>query len=149
MGAHLPFRTATLGASFIQTTDAAGVRSDIVTATLSVGFERSSVFATAFTTVGGQKNTGFLVGLSMSFGDSITASTSASGGTGGSSVNVEAAKVLGATPGSIGWRVRDSEGAGAQRSAAGAYSSSYPRTQAQGRHDANGVQRTAEDEGGI
>jgi outer membrane usher protein len=149
IGAPLPFRKANLGASFIQTTDAAGVRSDIVTATLSVGFERSSVFATAFTTVGGQKNTGFLVGLSMSFGDSVTASTSASGGTSGSSVNVEAAKVLGATPGSIGWRVRDSEGAGAQRSAAVAYRSSYARTEAGVTQDSNGVQGTAEVEGAI
>ncbi|HEX4555601.1 MAG TPA: fimbria/pilus outer membrane usher protein [Xanthobacteraceae bacterium] len=149
VGAPLPFNRANLGASFIQTTDATGIRSDIVTATLSVSFDWASVFASAFTTVGGQKNTGFLVGLSMPIGDSVTASTSASGGTSGSSINVEATKTLGATPGSIGWRVRDSEGVGAQRSAAVSYRSDYARTEAGVIQDRNGVQGTAEVEGAI
>jgi outer membrane usher protein len=149
-GAPLPFFSkANLGASFIQTTDATGVHSDIVTASLSVGFDWGAVFASAFTTVGGQKNTGFLVGLSMPIGDSVTASTSASGGTSGSSINVEATKTLGATPGSIGWRVRDSEGVGAQRSAAVSYRSAYARTEAGVIQDRNGVQGTAEVEGAI
>jgi outer membrane usher protein len=148
-GAPLPFNKANLGASFIQTTDATGVRSDIVTATLSVSFDWAAVFASAFTTVSGQKNTGFLVGLSMPIGDSVTASTSASGGTSGSSINVEATKTLGATPGSVGWRVRDSEGVGAQRSAAVSYRSAYARTEAGVIQDRNGVQGTAEVEGAI
>jgi outer membrane usher protein len=148
-GAPLPFSKANLGASFIQTTDAAGIRSDIVTATLSVSFGQTAVFASAFTTVGGQKNTGFLAGLSMPIGDSVTASTSASGGTGGSSVNVDAVKPLGATPGSIGWRVRDSEGVGAQRSAAVSYRSAYARTEAGVTQDRNGVQGTAQVDGAI
>jgi outer membrane usher protein len=148
-GVPLPFNKANLGASFIQTTDAAGIRSDIVSATLSVGFARTSVFATAFTTVGGEKNTGFLVGLSMPIGDSVTASTSVSGGTGGTSINTDAVKPLGATPGSVGWRVRDSEGAGAQRSAAVSYRSSFARADAGVSQDSNGVQGTAQVEGAI
>jgi outer membrane usher protein len=149
IGAPLPFSKANLGGSFIQTTDAAGINSDIVTATLSVGFSDAAVFATAFTTVGGKKNTGFLVGLSMPIGETVSVSTSVSGGTGGTTVNADAIKPLAAKPGSIGWRVRDSEGASAQRSAAVSYRSTYMRTEAGVSQNSNGVQGTAEVEGAI
>jgi outer membrane usher protein len=149
VGAPLPFTKANLAASFVQVTDAGGIRSDIVSATLSVGFARANVFATAFTTVAGEKNTGFLVGLSMPIGDSVTASTSVSGGTAGTSINTEAVKPLGEKPGSFGWRIRDSEGVGVQRSAAVSYRSSFARVEAGVIQDANGVQGTALVEGAI
>ena len=49
-------------------------------------FGRRPCFATAFTTVAGQKNTGFMVGMSMPLGDTVTASTAVSGGSSGSSI---------------------------------------------------------------
>lgn len=145
------FDKASLSASFIQSNDAAGVRSNIVSSTLSVGLpHNAALFATAFTNLTGNKSTGVLVGLSMSLADSVTASTSASGGTGGRSVNVEAAKPLGIKPGSFGWRVRDSEGQAAQRSGAVSYRSSFARAEAGISQDPkNGFLGTAEVEGAI
>src|SRR5262249_42618431 len=79
-GTPLPLpRRANLSASFVDSVDAAGVRSDIVSATLSFGFWEMAAFASAFTTVAGKKNTGFLVGLSRPFGKTATASVYGSG----------------------------------------------------------------------
>ena len=144
------FEKASLSASFIQSYDAVGTRSNIVTATLSVGLPREmSLFATAFTNVSGEKNTGILVGLSMPLGGSVTASTSVSSGAGGTNVNVEATKPLDVNPGSVGWRVRDSEGGAPQRSAAVSYRSSVARTEAGITQDRNGYLGTAEIEGAV
>jgi outer membrane usher protein len=148
-GVPLPFSKANLSASFIQSTDASGVRSDIGSATLSFGFLDTAVFATAFTTLSGKKNTGFLVGLSMPFGNSVTTSTSVSGGSGGTNVNADATKPLDTKPGSVGWRVRDSEGAAAQRSAAVSYRSTFMRAEAGVSQDPKGVLGTAEIEGAV
>src|SRR5439155_26752414 len=95
------------------------------------------------------KNTGFLVGLSMPLGESVTTSLSVSGGTDGLSINADAAKPLDQKPGSWGWRVRDSEGVGAQRSAAVSYRSSFMRTEAGVSQGSNGVVATAEVEGAV
>jgi outer membrane usher protein len=149
VGAPLPFARANLTGSFIQSVDAAGVRSDIVSATLSGGWRDVSLFATAFTALTGVKNTEFMVGLSMPLGDSATISTSVSGGSGGSSVNVDAVKPLDAKPGSIGWRIHDSEFGSTQRAAAASYRSTFARTEAAVYQDRNGVQATAEVEGAV
>ena len=130
-GVPLPFANASLSASFIQLNDAADNRSSIVSVTLSFPLpHEASFFATAFTSVDGEKNTGFLVGLSMTFGGGITASTSVSGGTGGTSVVSQVMKPLEEAPGSVGWQVQDSEGALLQRTAVVSYRSSFARIDA-------------------
>ena len=149
LGVPLPFNKANLSANFVQSIDAAGLRSDVVSATLSVGIGEASVFATAFTTVSGEKNTGFLAGVSMPFGDTGTVSSSVSGGTGGTNVNLDAVKPLDIKAGSYGWRVHDSEIGSAQRSAAVSYRTSYMRTEAGVTQDRNGVLATAEVEGAV
>jgi outer membrane usher protein len=150
VGVPLPFDKASLSASFIQSNDATGIRSSTVTATLSFGLpHQASLFATAFTTVEGQKNTGFLVGLSMPFGGSATASTSVSGGTGGTNVISQVTKPLDSKPGSVGWQVQDSEGAVAQRSAAVSYRSSFARVDAGVSQGNNGVLGSAIIEGAV
>jgi len=148
-GVPLPFYNINLSAGFTQTRDAADVRSDIANLTIAFPVGRASVFGTAFTTVSGQKNTGFLVGMSMPLGDQVTTSLAVSGAKEGLSVNADAVKPLEQKPGSWGWRVRDGEGVGAQRSAAVSYRSSFMRTEvgvAQGR---NGAAATAEMEGAV
>ena len=79
----------------------------------------------------------------------MTTSISVSGGTQGLSVNADAVKPLDQKPGSWGWRVRDSEGVGAQRSAAVSYRSSFMRTEAGVSQGSNGVIATAEMEGAV
>lgn len=149
-GVPLPFDKASLSTSFIQTNDAAGNRSSIVTATLSFGLPyETSVSATAFTTVAGTKNTGFLVGLSIPLGRSATASTFVSGGKGGTNVISEATQPLDVKPGSVGWQVQDSEGAAPQRSAAVSYRSSFARTDIGISQDRNGTLATAQIEGAV
>jgi len=149
VGAPLPFGRATLAGSFIQTIDGAGVRSDIVSATLTAPWRDASIFATAFTTLTGVKNTGFMLGLTMPFGDKANISTVATGGSAGTHVGVDAIKPLDVKPGSIGWRIHDSELGAAQRAAAVSYRSSFARTEASVYQNNNGVQATAEVEGAV
>ena len=148
LGVPLPFHNINLSAGFTQTRDAANVRSDIANLTVSFPLGRASVFATAFTTVAGQKNTGFLAGMSMPLGD-VTTSVSASGGTGGTNINVDAIKPLEQAPGSWGWRVRESDGVSAQRLAAASYRSSVARTEVGVSQNANSTVATAEVEGAV
>jgi outer membrane usher protein len=147
-GVPLPFYSMNLSAGFTQTRDAADVRSDIANVTLSFPVGRASFFATAFTTVSGERNSGFLAGMSMPLGD-VTTSLSVSGGKDGLNINADAVKPLEQKPGSWGWRVRDSEGVGAQRSAAVSYRSSFARMEAGVSQGANGVVATAEMEGAV
>jgi outer membrane usher protein len=149
IGAPLPFWRANLTGSYIQTIDATGLRSNIVSATLSAGWHDAAIFATAFRDLSGVKNTGFMVGVSMPIGGGATVSSSVSGGSGGTSVSVDAVKPLDVKPGSVGWRVRDSELGVTQRAAAGSYRSSFARMEAGVYQDHNGVQATAEVEGAV
>jgi len=150
LGIPLPLDRATLSANYIQSIDGYGVHSNIISATLSLGLPReTSLFATAFVDPGDNKNLGFLVGLSMPLGGSVTADTSISGGTGGTTINVDAAKPLDQKPGSLGWRIRDSEGNAPQRSAAVSYRSNYARADAGVTQDHNGAIATAELDGAV
>jgi len=149
-GVPLPFAKASLSASFIQLNDAADNRSSIVSATLSLPLpHEASFFATAFTSVDGEKNTGFVVGLSMTFGGGINASTSASGGTSGTSVVSQVMKPLEEAPGSVGWQVQDSEGANVQRTAVVSYRSSFARFDASVGQNSSGVLGTATVDGSV
>ncbi|MEA3088679.1 MAG: outer rane usher protein [Caballeronia sp.] len=148
LGVPLPFYNINLSAGFTNSLDASNVRSDIANVTISFPVGRASFFGTAFTTVSGEKNRGFLVGMSMPLGD-VTTSVSVSGGTSGVNVNTDAVKPLDQKPGSWGWRVRDSEGVGAQRSGAVSYRSSFARTEAAVSQGSNGVVATAEMEGAV
>jgi outer membrane usher protein len=148
LGVPLPFYNVNLSAGFTNSLDAGNVRSDIANVTISFPVGRASFFGTAFTTVSGEKNRGFLAGMSMPLGD-VTTSLSASGGTSGVSINTDAVKPLDQKPGSWGWRARDSEGVGAQRSAAVSYRSSFARTEVGVSQGSNGVVATGEMEGAV
>jgi outer membrane usher protein len=79
----------------------------------------------------------------------VTASVAASGGSGGSSIGVDAIKPLEEKPGSFGWRVRDIEGSAGQRSGAVAYRSSFMRTEVGVSQGSKGAVATAEIEGSV
>ena len=150
MGVPLPFDRSSFSVSFVNLNDSAGASSKILTASLSFGLPyEASIFATAFADFGDKKNLGVLAGLSMPLGGSVTASTSVSQSKDGTSVNFEASKPLEQKPGSYGWRVRDSEGAGAQRTAATSYRSSYGRVEVGVGQDRKGGIATAEVDGAI
>jgi len=150
IGAPVPcFSRASLAASYVQTIQTTGLRSDIVSATLSTTWGEANIFASAFTTVAGERNTGFMAGVSFPLGTSASVATSASGGTAGAHVNVDAVRPLGATPGSYGWRVRDTELGSPQRAASVSYRSSYGRIEVGAGQAGGQAQGTAEIEGAI
>jgi outer membrane usher protein len=90
-----------------------------------------------------------MVGVSMPFGKGANVATSVSGGTAGTHVNVDAVKPLGVMPGSIGWRVHDSELGTTDRAASVAYRSSFMRTEVGAAQTGSAVQGTAEIEGAV
>ncbi len=144
------FNRSSLSLSFIHLEDATNTRSNILAASWSGQLPyNTAVFATAFSDLSDRKNAGFLVGLSIPLGDSITASTAVSSGRGGAQVTSDVVKPLDVKPGSIGWRLHDTEGKTSYRSAALAHRSSFARTEANVAQDRSGVRATAEMEGAI
>jgi outer membrane usher protein len=132
VGAPLPFDSkASLSASFIHLRDTIGNNSNIFTISWSRALpNNASIYATAFTDIGSQRNSGIFLGLSVPIGGSATASASVSSGRGGTTVNVDAVQPLGLKPGSVGWSLIDSEGANAGRQASLSYRSEFARIQA-------------------
>jgi outer membrane usher protein len=150
IGLPLPFDLSTLSASFIHLHDASDRISNILSASWSrsLGYN-ATAFATAFTDIGDRKNCGFLVGLSIALGDAALASSGVSRDRNGTNVTVDAVKPLGQRPGSVGWRLHDSEGAIPDRSAAIAYRSNYARAEVGVRQRGKGAGATAEVEGAV
>jgi len=132
VGMPMPFdNKSSISASFIHLSDAIGNVSNIVTGSWSRTLPyKASFFATVFTDLSNRRNTGVFAGLTYPFSDSVSLSSSVSGGQGGTVASVEAVKPLGPAPGSYGWRVHDSEGTAAYREASVAYRSDYARFQA-------------------
>jgi outer membrane usher protein len=150
IGAPLPFDSGSVSASYIDLRPASGDRSKIIAASYSRPLPFGAYLsATAFTDLGATKNTGFLVGLSVPFGDSATASTAVSTSRDGASVVAEVAKPLGLEPGSVGWRVTGSEGKPAAQSAAASYRSPYGWAEATVGHATYGTTATAQVDGAI
>ena len=143
MSMPMPFdENSSIGTSFIHLRDTSGNVSNIVTGSWSRALPyKASIFATVFSDISNKSNTGVFAGLSYPFSDSISSSASVSSGQGGTTASVDAVKPLGPTSGSIGWRVRESEGASPYREASVAYRSDYARIQAgasQNRSDSRG-----------
>ena len=150
IGLPLPFDVSSLSASFIHLDDASGRVSNILSASWSRGLAyNATAFATAFTDIGDRRNCGFLIGLSIPLGDAALASSGVSRDRNGTNVTADAVKPLGQKPGSVGWRLHDSEGAYTDRSAAVAYRSSYARVEVGARQRGKGAGATAEVEGAV
>jgi outer membrane usher protein len=120
---------------------------------VSVSYSRpliagATLFATAYTRMDDVKNTGFYLSASMPLGD-MTTGASVSKSAQGLSVSADASKPLGTEPGSWGWRVRDAEGANANRQGAIAYRNTAARMEASIQQDETSVRQTAEVSGSI
>lgn len=149
--APFPFDiSSSISASFLHLIDAAGTRSDILTASYTRPLPyNASFYATAFRDFGTHRSTGMLVGLSVPLSDSISASSGASIGQGAARYTTDITKPLGPTPGSYGWRVRDSEGGSGYREASAAYRSNYGAIQVGAAEDRNGSRGLVELRGSI
>jgi outer membrane usher protein len=122
---------SSLGLSFVHLEPASGTASNLVSAAWSrAGFAQSQVFVTAFADVTNRQNYGVFAGISIPLGQSASMSTGATSSKSGTSFTTDASRPLAEESGSYGWRVRDSEGAVAARSAAGSYRSSVATIQA-------------------
>ena len=119
---------AALNLSFVNLEQTNGEKSRIMTAGISRNFHNGpSVFANAYVDLAHPKDAGVFLGLSMSLGGSISATTAANIQHYSSSVNAEAVKSADLTPGSYRWRVYDSEGTNRYSSADATYQSGYGR----------------------
>ena len=67
----------------------------------------------------------------------------------GANLTLDVVKPLSQQPGSLGWRLHDSEGATPDRSAAVAYRSNFARMEAGVRQDGRGARATGEIEGAV
>jgi outer membrane usher protein len=122
---------SSLGLSFVHLQQASGDASNLVSAAWSrAAFAQSQVFVTVFADITNRQNYGAFAGISIPLGDLGSASSGATSSKSGTSLTTDASRPLASQPGSYGWRVRDSEGAVAARSAAGSYRSSVATIQA-------------------
>jgi outer membrane usher protein len=122
---------SSLGLSFVHLRPASGAASNLLSAAWSrAAFAQSQVFVTAFADVSNRRNYGVFAGISIPIGESSSISSGATSSKSGTSFTSDASRPLASQPGSYGWRVRDSEGAVVDRSAAASYRSSVATIQA-------------------
>ncbi len=126
-----PLDFSSLNLSYTHLESADGQKSQIVGLSYSQQiFKRSSLYATAFTDLEDSGSFGVFAGISVPFGDDITASTGVEQGPDGLNVVADIAKSERLEDGSIGWRARTSEGDTPNRSAAASYRSPFARFEA-------------------
>jgi outer membrane usher protein len=122
---------STLGLSFVHLQPASGAASNLLSAAWSrAAFAQSQVFVTAFADVSNRRNYGAFAGISIPIGAATSITSGATSSKSGTSFTTDASRPLASQPGSYGWRVRDSEGAVVDRSAAVSYRSSVATIQA-------------------
>ncbi|MEW6644163.1 MAG: fimbria/pilus outer membrane usher protein [Pseudomonadota bacterium] len=146
----IPFDISSLTVSMTRMRDALDNRYEI----LGLSYSRplpgnASMFMTAFKDFEDKRSFGVFGGITVSLGDGITASSSASRAANGTSGGVDVVKSQSVEPGSWGWRVRDYEGASLSRAGAVSYRSSFGRAEV-GAQQVNGaVQTTAQLDGAV
>jgi len=144
----LGFDPARLTLSYTDLREDSGAQYQIFGASYSRPiFRHASLYATAFTDFGDRKNSGFLVGLSVSFADAVSASASVTKGPAGTAGGIDVVKAQPLETGSYGWRVRDSEGAAPDRAASASYRASFARLQGGVEQIGNTTRASAEVEG--
>lgn len=127
MSTRLPFDTASsIGASFVNVVDGAGATSRIASASWSRQLPFGAVmFASAFSDFGDRKNHGIFAGITIPMFGNAAATASVSNNKLGSTYNLEAIKPVGPEIGSVGWQLRNAEGALRYRDASVSYRSPY------------------------
>lgn len=126
-----PLDFSSLNLSYTHLENAEGETSQIVGLSYSQQiFKRSSLYATAFADLEDRSSFGIFAGISIPFGDDITASTGVESGPDGLSVVADVAKSEQLEDGSIGWRAQTSEGGTPNRLAAVSYRAPFARFEA-------------------
>lgn len=146
----MPLDLSSLTLSFTNFEDAEGERNRIVGVSYSQQiFERSTIYASAFKDIENEDSFGIFAGLSIPFDDNITASTGVENGPDGTRGFADLTKSEQFEDGSVGWRLRTSEGKTPHRSAAVSYRSSVGRAEAAVEQFDKDVRATAQLEGAI
>lgn len=123
-----PLDFSSLNVSYTHFTDADGERSSIVGLSYSQqAFKGSTIYASAFKDLDNDDSFGVFAGISIPLGDNITASTGVEHGPDGANVVADLVKSERLENGSVGWRLRTSEGETSNRSAAVSYRSPVAR----------------------
>ncbi|MER8915393.1 fimbrial biogenesis outer membrane usher protein [Mesorhizobium sp. M0761] len=127
----MPIDFSSLNFSYTHLKDAEGETSQIVGLSYSQAiFKRSTLYATAFADLDDGDSYGIFAGISIPFNDDVMASTGVEHGPDGLNVVADLAKSERAEDGSIGWRLRTSEGEVPNRSAAVSYRAPFARFEA-------------------
>ncbi|RWO78184.1 fimbria/pilus outer membrane usher protein [Mesorhizobium sp.] len=126
----LKFDPSTLNFSYTQLETVEGDRSQILGLSFNRSIGRASLFATAFKDLADEDSFGVFAGVSIPIGEDIYASTGVSSDSDGTSVTTDLVKAESAEIGSVGWRLRDTEGTYTERAASVSYRAPFARFEA-------------------
>ncbi|KSV64858.1 hypothetical protein N185_34290 [Sinorhizobium sp. GW3] len=145
-----PLDFSSLSFSYTRREDADGTRSQIIGASYSQQiFGSSTVYATAFKSFGDDDSFGLFAGISVPLGDDMAASSGVEHASGGLNVVADVSKAERQEDGSIGWRIRTSEGKNPNRQANVSYRSPIGRFETSLQQYSGDVRATAQLDGAI
>ncbi|ALM52419.1 fimbria/pilus outer membrane usher protein [Halomonas huangheensis] len=130
ISAPLQFDPSTVNLSYTHLETVEHDRSEILGLSFTRPVGRASIFASAFTDLEDDDAFGAFVGISIPLGDDLYTSASVSSDSDGTSVTTDLVKTENAEIGGVGWRLRDTEGAVTNRTAAISYRPSFARIEA-------------------
>ncbi|CAN7576800.1 fimbria/pilus outer membrane usher protein [Pararhizobium sp. LjRoot235] len=125
-GMPLSFAEGSLNFSYIRNVSADGDSDHI----LSVGYSRqilgnAALFVNFWTDIGDNKNSGIMAGVSVPIGGGVSSSLDGGRDENGAYMTTEVVKPVGQEPGSLGWRLRGTEGAEKHRSTSLGYRTNH------------------------
>ncbi|MGX5850724.1 fimbria/pilus outer membrane usher protein [Mesorhizobium sp. PL10] len=146
----MPLDFSSLNLSYTHLKTAEGDTNQIVGLSYSQSiFKRSTIYATAFADLDDNDSYGVFAGISIPFDNDVTVSTGVEQGPDGVNVVADIAKSDRAEDGSIGWRLRTSEGETPNRSAAVSYRAPFARFEAGGQQFDKDFRVTGQMDGAI
>lgn len=126
----LKFDPARFNLSLTQLETIGGDKSQILGASLYRPVDKGSVYVTAFADLKNRGSSGVFMGISVPLGPDIYSATGVSSDSSGTFVTTDIIKSERAEIGSVGWRIRDTEGARTNRAASISYRAGAARLQA-------------------
>ncbi|AZO00620.1 fimbrial biogenesis outer membrane usher protein [Mesorhizobium sp. M9A.F.Ca.ET.002.03.1.2] len=146
----LKFDPSSLNFSYTQLKTAEGEKSRILGLSLNRPFGNgASFFATAFTDIEDEDSFGAFAGISFPLGNDIYASAGVSSDSDGTAVTADLVKSEGTEIGSVGWRLRDTEGAYTDRAASVSYRAPFARFEAGVQQYEDQFRATAQADGSV
>lgn len=150
LGVPIEKLKASFSASFVNLERDGGEKSRLVALSYSQSvLEDVNAFATAFTDLKDRNQAGVFVGLSWTIGPDYQIGASYEGTRSGSSVGIEAQRMMGAKPHDYAWHAYDREGKKSERGASGAYRNPWSRIELGLRQNPNAVGGYAGVEGAL